>query len=269
MAYNIFILDPSKYDVWFAGQKYKQPRLEYVRDWCIEEKADLCFNLGLFNFTDKLACSYVRGKGNDLAYGCDEPNKSKNWSDLLVINGQNSCRGYCNGIVNGVVKLNTPFGGSRTRNGIGMTYDGHIIIAQCGTKSTEKAFCEAVNSFVKKQNKSVKLFILQDGGGSTSEYSSLSKLNFAPEGQRKVATVVCVKFKTKPTFSTPIYNGCKGNDVALLQLALGGVESDGIAGSGTANRIKQMQSAYAFPKALQCGIASGYTLSKMGFKTNF
>lgn len=266
--FNILILDQSKYDVWFAGQAYKEPLLLTVKDWCIRENADLCFNLGLFDFTSKLACAYVRSKGKDIAYGCNEPGKSKLWSDKLIINNGNECNGYCNGIANGIVKLNTPMGGSRTRNGIGLTAKGDVIIAQSATKSTELAFCNAVNAFVRKNGQTVKLFVLQDGGGSTSEYSSISKLGFYPEGTRKVATVTCVKFKTKPTITSLVYNGSKGEDTRTLQIAVGGIECDSDGGNGTATRIKNMQAAFNFPKILQCGIAGAYTFSKMGFPTN-
>jgi len=267
MATNIFILDQSICKVYFAGQAFKQKKVALVEQWCAEEKADLCFNLSLFN-SNGLACSYVRAQGKDIAYGCDEPGKSKNWSNRLVINSGNECNGYCNGIIDGVVKLNTPFGGSTQRNGIGITTKGDVIIAQSGTKLTELAFCNAVNTFVHESGQTVKLFVLQDGGGSVSEYSSISKLGFYPREKRKVATVTCVKFLELPTITSVVYNGSKGDDTGWVQLVIGGIEADKKGGSGTANRIRQAQAALGFPKNLQCGIASAYTLSRLGFKTN-
>jgi len=225
---------------------------------------DLCFNLAVFDMKTGLGCCYVRAKGKDIAYGNENAGVK-----LLQINSNNACLGYSNGIINGVVSINHPMGGKRTRNGIGLTVKGDVIIAQSGHKATEKEFCEAVNTFVKKRGQSVSLFLLQDGGGSTSEYSGLSRLNFAPEGNRKVANVVCVNFKRTPSISYPIYNGSRGDEALAVQLALGGIEADGIAGAGTKNRIKQFQAAINLPKELQNGVADALSLHYLGFKTLF
>lgn len=258
MAYNILILDPAIYDVWFAGQAYKERVTKTAKDWCIQEGADLCFNLGIFGMSTGLGCSYVRAKGKDIAYGSEKPH-------LLTINPANQCRGYSDGIINGAISINQPMGGSRTRNGIGMTNKGHIIIAQSSGKVTERAFCTAVNSFVQNKDHTVQLFALMDGGGSTQEYSALSRLNFAPEGGRKVANVVCVRQKRMQIITEPVYEGCNGRNVELVQMAVGGIEIDGHAGPGTKKRITAAQAALGFPKGLQCGIASELTIRALGF----
>jgi hypothetical protein len=265
-TYNILILDPAIYDVWFAGQAYKEPdpdkRTKTAKEWCEQENADLCFNLGIFGMTSGLGCSYVRAKGRDISYGSEKPH-------ILTINAENQCRGYSDGIIDGQIKINLPMGGKRTRNGIGMTNKGHIIIAQSAGSVTERTFCTAVNTFVQNKGQAVKLFTLQDGGGSTQEYSALSRLNFAPEGGRKVANVVCVKRRRVQSIFAPVYEGCRGENVELVQMALGGIEIDGSAGPGTKKRIKAAQAALAFPKGLQCGVASVLTLRAMGFAPAF
>ena len=263
MSYNILLLDPKIYKIWFAGQEYKQKLTKTAKDWCVQEGADLCFNLGIFSMSTGLGCSYVRAKGKDIAYGNDKPK-------TLIIDNDNQCKGYSDGIVDGVTKINFPMGGTRTRNGIGITDKGFIIIAQTSHPVTETVFCNYVNSFVKGKGHKVKLFTLQDGGGSTQEYSNLSKLNFAPEGGRKVANVICVKFRGKPNISNPLFVSCPyKSDVELLQMALGGISVDGSFGSGTKSRLTSAQKALGFPQGLQCGIASYKTLKSLGFNPVF
>lgn len=259
MAYNILILDPATYRVWLSGQAYNTTTRLSVRDWCIHEDAELCFNLGMFDMGSGRGITYVHTPHGDLGYG--------GASDVLELPGGYACRGYSNGIKAGKISINKPLGGSRTRNGIGITDRGHIIIAQSGHKVTEATFCGAVNQYVLARSQTVKLFVLQDGGGSTAEWSNVSRLGFTPEGGRPVSTVVCVSRKTTPVLSRPIYNGCKGDDVSALQLILGGISTDGDAGPATAARIKACQKALGFPSALQCGIVSAYTAKKLGYKS--
>ena len=263
MATNVFIVNMTEWQPWLAGQPYGSTVVKTVKEWCLAESADLCFNLGMFNMTGvnkNKGITYVHTPHGDLGYGGD--------SDTLTFGGY-ACKGYSNGIVNGVVKINRPINGTRTRCGIGITVKGDLIIAQTSHKATEPAFCNEVNTFVKKNSQAVRLFVLEDGGGSTSEYSALSRLNFAPEQGRPVTTVVCLKRKITPTIYRPLYQGCKGDDVKQLQIALGGISCDGDFGSGTLARVKAMQAAYNFPAKLQCGIASAYTLGRLGFNIDF
>lgn len=269
MAYNILILDPNIYKVYFAGQSDGQRTVMNVRDWCIRENADLCFNLGVFDMKTGVSCCYVKGPNMLSDAGGDKHPTIGGKSNVLVLDSQNECKGYSNGIIDNTVKINAPMGGSSYRCGIGITNLGHRIIAQSSNTCTEAVFCNAVNTFVRKQGQTVKLFVLQDGGGSTSEYSALSKLSFYPKEVRKVPTVVCVSFKVKPAFTSPVYNGSKGEDTKRMQIALGGIECDGVGGNGTETRIKAMQVAYNFPKKLQNGAADAYTFSKMGFSINY
>ena len=260
MAYNILILDPADYRVWLAGQAYGSTVKLPVKTWCAQEDAELCFNLGMFDMSTGRGVTYVHTPNGDLGYGGN--------SDTLSLPGGYACQGYSNGIKSGKLAINKPLGGSRTRNGIGITDRGHIIIAQSGHKVTEATFCAAVNNFVLSRSQTVKLFVLQDGGGSTAEWSNVSRLGFYPEGGRPVTTVVCVKRKTTPTLTRPLYNGIKGDDATALQTILGGISCDGDFGPGTAARVKAAQKALGFPAALQCGIVSAYTAKRLGYRSS-
>lgn len=259
MAFNILILDPARWRVWFAGAN-NGTRLQ-VKQWAAQEEADLCFNLTTFSMATGRPDTFVRVAWKDLCYG------HEGHTALVDLGSGYQCRGYSNGIVDGTVTVNRPMGGSRTRNGIGLTAAGHVIIAQTGHKVTEKVFCQTVKTFVERRGQKVKTFVLQDGGGSTAEYSSVSRLNFAPEGGRPVPTVVCVKRRDNMTLTRPIYQGCTGGDSELVQILLGGIECDQSFMSGSVKRLKQAQAALGMPSALCCGIASAYTARKMGLKS--
>lgn len=239
MAYNIAILDRSEWNVWLAGQKYGVPDVRYVEDWCLTQSADLCWNLGMFN-ANGLGINFVRTKHGDSGYG------QEGYCETLVLDNANQCNGYSNAIKNNIISINHPLGGYRTRNGIGLTVSDKVIIAQSSSKVTEKAFCQGVLSDVTRRGERVKQFILEDGGGSTSQYSNFSRLNFAPEGRRKVATVVCASLKVKPYIKRELKRGSTGEDVRLLQMLLGGIECDGSFGPGTAARLIAAEKAYGF-----------------------
>lgn len=248
MGYNIYILDRNEWSVWFAGQKYKIPDVRYAEDWCLSQGADLCWNLGMFN-ANGLGINFVRTKNGDSGYG------QESYCKTLVLDNANQCNGYSNAIENNNIYINHPLGGIRTRNGIGITASDKIIIAQSGHKVTEKAFCQAVLNDVTKRGERVKQFILEDGGGSTSQYSAISRLNFAPEGRRKVATVVCAARKFTSPVRRDLKQGDRGEDVRLLQMILGGIECDGSFGPGTKARMLAAEKAHGFGTGV-CGTAT-------------
>lgn len=269
MAFNILVLDSSQWKWWFAGQAPSTKTRQTVKQWCIAEKADLCFNLGVFDISTGESYTYVAGPKvltdpDGLKYA-----NIGGASNVLVLDSVNKCKGYSNGIVNNKVSINKGMGGSRTRNGIGITDKGLLIVAQTGHKCTEKQFCEEVLKVVGKKGEKVKLFVLQDGGGSTSEYSAMSKLNFAPEGGRAVATVLCLKHLTLPPMTRPIYKGCTGPDVGILQTVVGGIEVDNTAGPGSKTRIAQAQAALGMAPELRLGVASALTYKKLGLNYQF
>lgn len=245
MACIISILDQNEWAIDFGGQSLDSNIVKTVRDWGLSYNAELTFNLGVFNMATGKGCTYVHSRKGDLGYG--------GGSDVLEINTFNKCKGYSNGIKNGCISINKPMGGSRTRNGIGITNSGKVILAQSSSNMTERSFCQKVNSEAAKSKEVVKLFVLQDGGGSTSSYSNASKLSFYPEGIRKVATVVyATRIGGKP-ITRALKLWCKGEDVKLLQTVLGGIEVDGSYGFGTRSRVIQAQRALGLVADGSCG----------------
>ena len=251
---NVILFDPSYCDVWFAGQNEGTKTLKIVEDWGKIEKADLTFNLGLFDMRTGDSNCFVKGpRMISDSSGLTDP-KMGGQSDILYLNSQNMCKGYCNAIVNGKVKVEHPLGKTSKRNGIGITTDGFRIIAQTSHSSYETSFANAVNNYAIKADKKVELFIMEDGGGSTSEYSAISKLGFHPTKEiRKVATVVCVRFKTLPHITRTLKYGMRGEDVKILQMVLGGIEVDGIFGSNTRIRLRAAQKALGLKVDGSCG----------------
>ena len=245
MANNIHLLDPKIYEVRFGGQKYNSRQVKTVEQWCKEYDADLCFNLGLFNMQTGEGYTFVRNEDGDFGYGGK--------SEDVYVNALNGCRGYSDAIKFGNVIVNYPLGGKRTRNGIGVTIDGWPIIAQSSHATYEQAFAKAVNEYVIKQGKKVKFFVLQDGGGSTSEWSNRAKLGFYPEGTRRVATVTCVYFRNLPPITRNLSFGKRRDDVKKLQIVLGGLEVDGIFGLGTRKRLMAAQKALGLKADGSCG----------------
>ena len=254
MAYNIFIFDPTEYHVWLSGQELGKGVTKTVKKWASSEKAELCFNLGYFTFKTGLSDTYVKGPKGVHSYG--------GWSDIVKF-GVNECKGYSNAISGGIVNIQYPRRDVRTRNGIGTTLSGKVIIAQSSSKVSEVAFANAVNSFAKRRGETVKIFVLQDGGGSTSEYSSVSNYTFAPEGLREVATVACVRRLKKVIINRTLSCGKTGNDVRSLQIILGGRQADSIFGSDTRAGVKAAQRYLGLASD---GIAGPLTLKALGFR---
>ena len=272
MSTNTYLLDKSICDWWFAGQPTGQPILKTVEEWCKSENADLCFNLAEFNMvgtSKNLSCCEVIAQGRRISYGYGS------FTDLLYINEKNACRGYSYGIRDGVVKVTRPKSGKRTRNGVGITTSGNLIISQSSDKITETTLCNNANAYVKERKQTVKLFLLEDGGGSTTSYSNIVKLGFNPEPDskgvmRKVATVLCVRFKRPITFSHPLYVGCpKDKETELMQIILSGLQADRDYGNLSKNRMASAQKALGMPTGMQTGAADYSTLKKMGFAISF
>lgn len=253
MAYNIYLFNLLQWSVWFSGQRGDNTR-RLVKNWALIEGAELCFNLGVFDMKTGASYTYVQGPKvlTDPSGAFDRTIGGK--SDILEIDPYNRCKGYSNGIKDGRVIVNAPMGGSTMRNGIGITHSGKVIIAQSSSKVTETAFATAVNNFVVKRGEIVKLFVLQDGGGSTSEYSGISKLNFNATGEaRPVATVVCLRRIAPRQITRNLKLLSKGEDVRLLQTVLGGIEADGSFGFGTRSRLMAAQRALGLAADGCCG----------------
>ena len=255
MSYNIYIFDQAQWEPTFAGQRNEADHVvRSVKNWALINSADLCFNLGVFDMKTCASYTYVKGPKilTDASGSFDKTIGGR--SDILRINAYNECKGYSNGIKNGCVLINAPMGGSAVRNGIGITESGKVIIAQSTKPVSEKSFASAVNNYTAKRGEKVQLFVLQDGGGSTNEYSGISKLSFHATGEdRKVATVVCFKRISLPPVTRTLKFGRKGEDVRLLQTVLGGIEADGSFGINTYSRLRQAQRALGLDDDGWCG----------------
>lgn len=262
VTYNIYILDLSQWRVWFAGQRDdKDNTVRNVKNWALINGADLCFNLGVFDVrkgaTYGASFTFVSGPKilTDPSGEFDKTIGGR--SDVLWIDDVNRCKGYSNAIKNGIISINAPMASSSTkavRNGIGVTVSGKVIIAQSSKAVTERTFAAAVNDFVITRAERVKLFVLQDGGGSTNEYSNISKLAFHATGEnREVATVVCASRIALPPITRTLKKGCRGEDVRILQMVLGGIECDGIFGAKTKSRLKEAQRALGLVADGSCG----------------
>lgn len=229
------VYDPKYWDVWFGGTPYneKPKKSGNAKQWAAHESAEIVYNLAYFNMATYDTVNYVKAKGFDVGYG--------GITQRLTVSPGNVCGGYLLGISDGDVMIKKA-GSGRTRNGIGITAKGNIIVAQSTTNISELSFCEEVSSQLTKYWKeTVKLFILEDGGGSTQMYSSFSRLGIAPEGGRKVPTVTCLKHKTLPKIGRVLKVGCTGEDVRLYQMLVGGLTTDGSYGNACYRRTKEMQ----------------------------
>lgn len=241
------VFSPTYWSVRFAGTYVltKPIRTDKVKDWCLSEKANICYNLAYFNLADKKTITYVKGNWKDLGYG--------GVNDQITVSPGNICSGYAVGIKDHTVTIKGD-GSKRTRNGIGITKLGSVIIAQSTHNITEKDFCKEVATQVSSYFKdSVKLFLMEDGGGSTQTYSDFSKLTIAPEGGRKVPTVTCVNLKIPLKITRTLKTGCTGEDVRMLQMVLGGLECDGSFGNLTKTRLKAAQKALKIAQDGSCG----------------
>ena len=261
-TFILSLFNKDEYDMWFTGYTYgcNHPLTgKSLKQWCEEEKADLCFNHTWFNMptatNKKNKCEYntvcdLVGKGKRIGYG--------GIYERIEIDSKNITGGCYLGIKDNVLKNNDTTT-SRPRNGFGKTKDGQFFIAQ-SSKMTNKAFCQKVITEIKKYKTTVEMFIIQDGGGSVGMYSAKSKLLWAPEKEGKdgryVANVFCVKRKINPCINRTLKKGCKGDDVKLLQKTLGGLEIDGSYGPACVARVKEAQKALGLTVDGSCGPAT-------------
>ena len=265
---NVF--DPKDFEVFTFGHSYKgkvnvQPLS--LKTWAQKSGADWVFNLAFFDFASAYNNSKgIGGRTLQPVYsskvgqiGCDDAAKR---TDPIEIQGSSFC-GWTTAIKDGVIHApNLNRTQYRARNMNGLTADGRYIHVTT-SKMTELQVATEVNRRIQRDYKTkVKYLFVEDSGGSTQEYSAITKLAYTPEGYRDVASVMCVKRKTPYTFTRTIHRGMIGEDVRILQQALGGIEVDGIAGWGTDARIRQAQRAlgvaadgYAGPKTYK---AMGY-----------
>lgn len=276
MAYIVYVCDKKDWDMWFTGTPFDVSPKEALtlRDWSKREDCDIAFNLAFFNMNTKVnrannsvyrTLEYVKGKGYDIGYN-GAPNCT---SEILEIDWKNKCAGWKLAVKDNVIKCKDT-SSKRTRNVNGMTEDGRYIHGQSTGKVTEKALIEYVYNLINnKYNTKVKLLLVQDAGGSTGNYAKRSNIHTAGEKEgtwgRAVVTAACLKYKGEK-IKRPLYKGCRGDDVKLLQMIIGGAEIDGIYGNGTYKQVKLAQKNLGFKLKDQDGAAGPMTLSALGLK---
>lgn len=262
--YIIRKFNPNEWNLNFDCSPYTQyPKTCLTaQTWGSRNQTDLTMNLCYFNFDDSASrkanavyrtLQYLRISklGGDVAYGGTQ--------EMITLPNGDKVAGFTLGIKDGKVYENN-VSSKRTRNGFGITKDGVYFNVQTTSSVTIKSFCTTVNN----QVKNVKLFLMMDGGGSTSCYARRSGIYFHPEGVRAIPSVLQATYKGQGVSRT-LKQGMKGDDVMLLQMMLGNVECDGIFGLGTRNAVIQAQK-FIFPKTKSewDGIAGMKTLKGLG-----
>ena len=270
MSVVVDIYDLNDWIAFFGGQSPNTNTCKTVKAWTLYYGADIGYNLGVFNTNTGASYTYVSGPTVLCdSQGATDP-KIGGASQVLRIDSKNACKGYSNGIINGVISINAPMNGSAVRNGIGLTTNGKVVVAQSKSKMTERAFCIEVNSIVTNRRESIKLFIFEDGGGSTAKYSNLSKNDWHPTGEnRPVPTVICFKRKTAPRISRDLYRGATGEDVRMWQTIVGGgLVPDGSYGPSCVKAAIKVAKNLGLPTELQKGVSGITLLKKLGYMIN-
>ena len=263
---NVF--DPKEYDIFVYGNRYSPGNvpLRSMKQWAEKAGADIAFNLAFFNF-DTNVNRALNCAGRTLQYvhsptigdiGYDDAVGGR--SPLIELDNGNRWRGYGVFVKNNMV-TNASRSGRRARNMDGLTADGRYIHVTSDSQTEYYVAAYTINFVKKHYGTTVKLLLKEDSGGSTQEYSAISKLGYYPEGQRNIATIVGIKRKEPYVFKRVLRFGSRGEDVYMLQRLLGGIEVDGSFGYGTLKRVRQAQTALGLSSD---GIAGPITLGKIG-----
>ena len=200
MSIRCDIYDRKQYDIWFAAAPYAAASkpAKSLKQWATEEKADVVYNLTLFNMTGQgsdrygvikgRTLQYLKAKGKVCGYG--------GTAERLSLGSENVVSGWKLAIKDG--KVNGSLGKSdrRSRNMCGLLIDGRYIHVQTSASHTELEVAQYV-----RDHYDVKLLLVQDAGGSTGMYRVSDGSLFAPEKEgtngRPVCSVVCIKRKNK------------------------------------------------------------------------
>lgn len=198
MSIRCDIYDRKQYDIWFAAAPYAAASkpAKSLKQWAADEKADVVYNLALFNMTGKgsdkygvikgRTLQYLKAKGRECGYG--------GTAERLTLDASNIVSGWKLAIKDG--KVNSALGRSdrRSRNMCGLLTDGRYIHVQTSASHTEYEVAQYV-----RDHYDVKLLLAQDAGGSTGMYRASDGYLFAPEKEgadgRPVCSVVCIKRK--------------------------------------------------------------------------
>lgn len=131
MSIRCDIYDRKQYDIWFAAAPYAAASkpAKSLKQWATEEKADVVYNLALFNMTGSgsdrygvikgRTLQYLKAKGKECGYG--------GTAERLSLGSENVVSGWKLAIKDG--KVNGSLGKSdrRSRNMCGLLIDGRYI----------------------------------------------------------------------------------------------------------------------------------------------
>lgn len=272
---RVLVFDPKKYTVNVYGPKYTGTNnfdVRSVEQWSKETKADWTFNLAFFNLTTDANAKKYGTAGNTLQDVVSPTVGRIGYADsvsakcpLITLPSGSQFKGYGIIIKDNVIQSGL-YSNRRSRNMNGLTADGRYIHVQ-STAQTEYLVATNVRSIIQKQyGTTVKWLFREDAGGSTSEYSNISKTSFYPEGIRKIPSTIIVSRIEPYTFTKILKVGSKGEDVRELQMALAGIEVDGVYGNGTKAALIKAQTALGFVKKDRDGIFGPQSALAMGYK---
>ena len=192
--------DRKQYDIWFAAAPYAAASkpAKSLKQWATEEKADVVYNLALFNMTGQgsdrygviksRTLQYLKAKGRVCGYG--------GTAERLSLGSENVVSGWKLAIKDGKVNSNLDKSERRSRNMCGLLTDGRYIHVQTSASHTELEVAQYV-----RDHYDVKLLLVQDAGGSTGMYRVSDGYLFAPEREgiagRPVCSVVCIRKKSE------------------------------------------------------------------------
>lgn len=265
------VFDPAKWDLRFNGTPYDilPKKCANLKTWA-EGKA-VASNLCYFNFASAkygplytLQTLYVNealcGKGDastdilvtlpngDRVAGWNE-NKKKPKDPLIYVD-----------------KIITPESLNRSSHSIfGSLANGSYFVAKSSKGWTQTQLAaKALSEIVNYHRTNILIGLDMDGGGSTGIYSGYSGNLYAPQKEgrdgRPVTSAFIAKLKPEGMAVRRLWQGMVGEDVKILQIALGSIDADGIFGNITKNRVKQ----YQREKRLEVdGIAGPITLASL------
>ena len=198
MSIRCDIYDRSRYDIWFATTPYAAAAkpAKPLKQWAVDEGADIVYNLALFNMTGSgsdrygvikgRTLQYLKAKGKVCGYG--------GTAERLSLGSENVVSGWKLAIKDGKVSSTLGKSDRRSRNMCGLLTDGRYIHVQTSASHTELEVAQYV-----RDRYDVKLLLVQDAGGSTGMYRASDGYLFAPEKEgtngRPVCSVVCIKHK--------------------------------------------------------------------------
>lgn len=198
MSIRCDIYDRKQYVIWFAAAPYAAASkpAKSLKQWATEEKADVVYNLALFNMTGSgsdrygvikgRTLQYLKAKGKECGYG--------GTAERLSLGSENVVSGWKLAIKDGKVSGALGKSDRRSWNMCGVRTDGRYIHVQTSASHTEYEVARYV-----RDHYDVKLLLVQDAGGSTGMYRVSDNYLFAPEKEgvdgRSVCSVVCIRCK--------------------------------------------------------------------------